>query len=165
MLTNKENEIIVGMGAYFVKKQGFRLVCLGIGSCIATVIYDPYAKVYAMGHIMLSYHFEGNKSDKLNKYADVCIPNMVKDLIAMGANERHLQAKIAGGAHMFPTIPEDKFTISKKNIEAVKKILAENKVKLIGEDLGGNLGRTIIFETDTQEFKVVIRSQNIERIV
>ncbi len=47
------NEIIVGMGKFFVVDQPATLTCLGLGSCVGLVLYDEQKKVSGLAHIML----------------------------------------------------------------------------------------------------------------
>lgn len=153
----ESNEISIGMGSFEVRKEGYVLTCVGIGSCIATVIYDPVQKIYGMGHIMLPFR-QTAITQNPNKFADVCIPNMIKDILYLGGERKNLAAKIAGGAHMFPTMESKTVTVNTRNIDAVKKVLADESIKIVAEDTGGNLGRTVKIDTTTGEVTVIIRS-------
>ena len=46
-------EIHVGMGEINIGTTGDTLSALGLGSCVAVVLYDPVAKVAGAAHIML----------------------------------------------------------------------------------------------------------------
>ncbi|MFP4424686.1 MAG: chemotaxis protein CheD [Candidatus Woesearchaeota archaeon] len=151
--------LIVGMGEYVIRGEGHKLMCVGIGSCIATVIYDSEKKIYSMGHIMLPLHAEIPRiTANPNKYADICIPNMVKDMVEEGANKTRLKAKIAGGAHMFPSLQESEKSINVKNANAVRQVLKESGIELLSEDVGGSYGRTIILDTSTEECKIILKA-------
>lgn len=158
-------EITVGMGKYEIKKEDTLLVCVGIGSCISTVIMDSQNKVYGMAHVMLPNYNPSINTTNPNRYANVCIPNMIKDMIALGAKKENLKAKIAGGAHMFATFVPDKESINLKNIRAVKEVLQEETIPILAEDIGGNAGRTIKFNVDIEEFKIIIRANNEEKTI
>lgn len=67
---------------------------------------------------------------------------------SMGASKARMQAKIAGGATMFATA-SDKFNIGERNIAAVKKILNENRIPIIAQDIGLDYGRTQFFYPET----------------
>ncbi|MFW6383686.1 MAG: chemotaxis protein CheD [Nanoarchaeota archaeon] len=47
------NEIIVGMGKFFVVDQPATLTCLGLGSCVGLMLYDERKKISGLAHIML----------------------------------------------------------------------------------------------------------------
>lgn len=157
-------EINVGMGHFTVKGPGFNLKCLGIGSCIAVAIYDKKNKIYGLAHIMLPFSDEQIKKGNPNKFADQCIPNMVKEMMIEGAEIKELRAKIAGGAHMFPSLKKN-LLINERNQVAVKEVLHKMNIPIIGQDLGGNSGRTTIFNTTKEEYKIIIRSQGTEKII
>ena len=53
------NEIIVGMGKFFVVDQPATLTCLGLGSCVGLMLYDEGKKISGLAHIMLP---DSNKS-------------------------------------------------------------------------------------------------------
>ncbi len=162
----KEREITVGMGRFEVRKKGYKLMCVGIGSCIAVAISDKINTVYGMAHIMLPYHKESFKTANPNKYADVCIPNTIREMLQEGAKKVNMIAMIAGGAHMFPSFyNKEKESINVKNANAVKEILANESIPIIKEDLGGNNGRTVVFDTEKDEFKVIIKTLGVEKIL
>ena len=163
---DESHDINVGMGKYAVIKEGCKLMTMGIGSCIATLIYDSVAKVYGMAHIMLPFQGDfSRKTQNANKYADVGIRNMIHDMEELGAKRGNMKAKIAGGAHMFPSLEEHPNSVNRKNAEAVRQVLAEEGIKIVAEDIGGNSGRTIIFNIEDEEFKVIVKSEHIERIL
>jgi chemotaxis protein CheD len=156
-----ENEIIVKMGAYAVCKKGPVLTCLGIGSCIATILFDRVNQVYGMSHSMLPLMPPNRQTENPNRYADVCINNMLEDMIKLGAKKINIFAKIAGGAHMFSTLSSTTLTINIQNIEAVKKVLLNLNIKLLAEDTGGIVGRTIHFSTLNERVEILMRSAGI----
>lgn len=88
---------------------------------------------------------------------------MVKE-IANGAGTRGLRAKIAGGASMFSFSSNPNMAIGERNIEAVVKILQDLNIPIIGQDTGGNTGRTMV--VDLEDFSVSIRagSKEINRL-
>ena len=69
-------------------------------------------------------------------------------MIKKGAKLRNMRAKIAGGASMFNF--SDKsivMDIGNRNSIAVKNALKVLAIPLLAEDIGGNKGRTLIFDT------------------
>lgn len=92
---------------------------------------------------------------KLLKFADRAIPILKERMIAFGAKEGNIVAKIAGGAHMFPTLKDEEvIMIGRKNVEAVKRLLEENAIRLVAEDIGENIGRTVRFDVASGTFTV-----------
>jgi len=116
-----------------------------VGSCVAICIHDPINKCGGLAHIMLpSSSVTRNKSFPF-KYADTAVPALTEALRKSGKNSFCLTAKIAGGANMFPNLRSSTVNIGEKNVEAVKKALAANGVRLLAEDVMGTYGRKVLF--------------------
>lgn len=143
--------IKVGISEFKVSDAPNILTTLGLGSCVGIALYDERRKKGALGHIMLpdSRRFSDNK---IGKYADTAIEAMIKEI---GGYNKKLIAKIAGGASMFQQQNSRQFPIGQDNIEMVKKVLMQYEVPIIGEDVGGNVGRTML--VDLANFNVSIR--------
>lgn len=141
--------LVVGMADYKIGKTPDKLMTAGLGSCIGVCIYDLYSQIAGLAHIMLPSSRE-NKKGNIAKYADTCIEMMLSDLHAAGARRIRLQAKMAGGAHMFSfTGTTTVFKIGERNAEAVQNELKKAGIPLISYDVGGTFGRTIIFDIQT----------------
>lgn len=137
------SEVIkVGMADYKVTKAPNRLITLGLGSCIGITLYDKNKKIGGMAHIMLPKN--NDPTVRSLKFADVAITEMIKEMEALGVRTRDIEAKIAGGAQMFSfTASDEKKSVGYRNIAFVKDFLKEKELRLIAEDTGGNVGRTI----------------------
>ncbi|MEM0467078.1 MAG: chemotaxis protein CheD [Candidatus Thermoplasmatota archaeon] len=146
-----DNVIVIGIGEYVVVEGDTKISTVGLGSCIGTVIYDDFKKISGMSHIMLP-SIE-NRQDKIGKYADTALPALIEDMLAKGAQRPRLKAKIAGGASLF-TFTEDHLKIGERNAEAVERILTQQKIPILSKDVGGDRGRTIIFNPVTCELKI-----------
>lgn len=132
----------------------------GLGSCVGIVIYDLERKVAGLSHFMLpDSSLSRQKEFNPYKYADTAIPILIKKLITMGANRKDLQAKMAGGAQMFPFFESDMMRIGDRNIEAAKSLLKDLIIPLVAEDVGGDRGRTIEFNPQTGQLMIRIIRQ------
>lgn len=138
---------------------------LGLGSCVGIVIYDEKKQVAGLAHILLPDSTMARQTPiNTYKYADTAIPYLVERLLQMGAKHSRLQAKIAGGAEMFKSSSgSDLLRIGPRNIEATLDGLEKLKIPVTGQDVGGNIGRTIEFNPSTSELN--IRKVNREEIV
>lgn len=124
----------------------------GLGSCIALVIYEPNSRLAGMAHVLLPDSGQGNASDVPGKFANTAVPRLIADLVARGANPSALVAKMAGGSQMFKGGPA--LSVGDRNIEAVKRALAERQIPVLAADLGGTQGRSIRFEVASERFFV-----------
>ncbi|MEM0492967.1 MAG: chemotaxis protein CheD [Candidatus Thermoplasmatota archaeon] len=154
-----DNVIVIGIGEYVVVEGPTKISTMGLGSCIGTVIYDENGKISGMSHIMLPKRI--NPDDKIGKYADTALPAMINDMIKKGADKHRMKAKIAGGASLFD-FKDDTLRIGERNAEAVEEVLKNENIRITGKDVGGDRGRTIIFDPVTTELfiKMVKKGPN-----
>lgn len=142
------NEVKVGIADLNVAFSPYKLITVGLGSCVGIAIYDKAIGIGGLAHIMLPDSSQFNKVTNEIKFADLAIPILVENMIKKGATLRNMRAKIAGGASMFnfpdKTIVMD---IGNRNGIAVKNALKSLSIPILSEDIGGNKGRTLIFDT------------------
>lgn len=156
--------MIVGISDYKLERNPNVIATYALGSCVGICLYDKFAKVGGLSHIMLpeSSMFSRNEINRM-KFADTAVVDLVQALIGIGADRKRLTAKIAGGAKMFEVQPGSPMgTIGERNINSVKNILYSLKIPIIAEDTGLNYGRTIYFDLETGIMKVQSLSRNIK---
>lgn len=123
------------------------LKAYGLGSCIAVGLYDPESGLGAMGHMLLPYRPAKTPLGSDSKYVDAGICQMVDELVRAGASRERLVAKITGGANMFETAYQTLInSIGARNAKSARETLATLGVPLLGEEVGGNRGRTVEFD-------------------
>ena len=148
-------EIIkVGMADLKTCKAPDGVITLGLGSCVGIALRDPVTGIGGLAHVMLpdstAIH---NGSSNIPKFADTGITQLVKEMVALGAVQSRLVAKLAGGATMFQfATKSDMMQIGQRNVEASKKKLAELNIPILAEDTGANYGRTVTFFPETGDF-------------
>ncbi len=120
------------------------LITYALGSCIGICLYDPLVKLGGLLHIMLPLNMETGRKNTL-KYADTGLSEMVRQMTLKGANTSRLTAKIAGGAKMFES-NGNWGNIGQRNIESVHMQLKKHGIKLLKEDVGGTVARTLLFD-------------------
>ena len=146
-----QNPVMIGIGEHFIGKTP--MTSIGLGSCVALILYDDSRKTGAMAHVMLPD--SGGKGDRPGKYADTAVKLLVQAVVPEPIFSRKVVAKLAGGASMFEYFGKN-LNIGERNVEALKKYLAENKIRIVAEDVGGKVGRTVTF-TPENGGKVQIR--------
>ncbi|MBK5240370.1 chemotaxis protein CheD [Clostridium sp.] len=141
-------EMKVGIADLNVAYSPDKLITVGLGSCVGIAIYDKVLALGGLAHIMLPDSNQFNKVTNEMKFADLAIPLLVQDMIKKGAKLKNMRAKIAGGASMFNFADKSIIMdIGNRNGIAVKNALKELSIPIIAEDIGGNKGRTLIFDT------------------
>ena len=135
--------ITIGIGEINTCKVPDSLVTYALGSCVGVCLYDSAMKVAGLAHVMLPQSTPGSTS---NRYADVAIVNLVKEMEKKGASKIRLTAKIAGGAKMFESVSNNSIgNIGDRNVEAVKDMLRQLNIRIVASDTGANYGRTVYF--------------------
>ena len=147
--------IKVGMADLNVCVSPDSITTLGLGSCVGIAVRDPVTKIGGLAHIMLPDSTAIRINSNIPKIADTGIEELVKQVVAKGANRSRLVAKIAGGAQMFAfQTKNDMVRVGERNVEATKKKLAQLKFPILAEDTGKNYGRTVIFYPETGDFVI-----------
>jgi chemotaxis protein CheD len=163
MIATSTSVIAVGLGDLFVSKTE-DLVAYSLGSCIGICLWDPIAKIAAMSHVVLPTAPASGPVATPGKFGDTAVPAMLEALLRAGAQKFRLQCKIAGGAAVLAiggggSLPK----IGERNIESVKAALAHVNIRIIGEETGGNQGRTVRLEPPSGRVLVrTVRGSEIE---
>jgi chemotaxis protein CheD len=115
-----------------------------LGSCIALVLFDPFAGLAGMAHVLLP-DSRGEVTTTPGKYADTAVPALIRALVGHGALHSRLQAQLAGGARMFgqASVATD---IGTANVRAVSAALAAIGIPVAHLDVGGGQGRKARFD-------------------
>lgn len=147
--------IKVGMADLNICRAPDAITTLGLGSCVGVAIYDKTTKISGLVHVMLPDSTQVRQNQNRAKFADTGIELMVAMILKEGANPRMLTAKIAGGAQMFAfSANNDMMRVGERNVQAVKKKLAQLGIRILAEDTGQNFGRTVEFYPETGDFVI-----------
>lgn len=148
--------IQVGIADMNIARAPDSLRTSGLGSCVGIILYDLSRKQAGLAHIMLPDSTQARKGS-LNraKYADTAIPALMEILAEAGSPSWKLQAKLAGGAQMFKAYGSSQLIrIGPRNVEAAKNILDKFGIPIVAADVGGNNGRTILFNPETGQLTI-----------
>jgi chemotaxis protein CheD len=152
----------IGISEYKIEEAPAELVTYGLGSCLGITLYDPVLKIGGLAHTLLPQPKPGMDVSRPGKFADTAIRLMFDDLLARGAVLERLEAKLFGGANMFAALQEwSGESIGQRNITTAKKTLTELGIPLAAEDVGGNFGRTLVFNLESG--KVTVKSVRQEQ--
>lgn len=141
-------KLIIGIADMKMTKGEGMLVTYALGSCIGICLHDPVLKLGALVHIMLPVNMEAGRKTPM-KYADTGIRETLRLMESKGANRNRITAKIAGGAKMFETGNNSLGNIGQRNIESVRLNLKKEGIRLLKEDVGGTVARTLLFDVNS----------------
>ena len=159
------NMIKVGMADLKLCKAPDAITTLGLGSCVGIAIRDPITKIGGLAHIMLPDSAQFSNNSNIPKFADTGAKELVRIIVAAGGNRARLVAKIAGGAQMFSFQSKNEMTaVGERNVQAVKKVLAELKIPILASDTGLNFGRTVEFYPETGDYIIKAVGKGVKTI-
>ena len=142
-------KITVGIADMKLAKGSGILITYALVSCIGLCFHDQRLNLGALLHIMLPLNMEAGRKNPL-KYADTGIRETLRQMEAKGASRGRITVKIAGGAKMFEVSGAGGLgNIGQRNIESVHTILRQEGIRLLAEDVGGNVARTLLFDVDS----------------
>ncbi|HHY81576.1 MAG TPA: chemotaxis protein CheD [Clostridiales bacterium] len=151
-----DKEIMVGIADYKVAAGPYKIITLGLGSCVGICIYDIISMAGGMAHIMLPDSTQFQEVTNAKKFANLAIPEMVSELERLGVPKKNMVAKIAGGASMFRFADKSlNMDIGRRNVASVHITLKQLGIPVLAEDTGGHAGRTLIL--DLKEKTVLVR--------
>jgi chemotaxis protein CheD len=120
------------------------------------MLYAPKARMGALAHALLPDDGMVRGTHPPAKFAAASVPLLVEDLRGKGVTEP-LVAKLVGGAAMFANLLRTGgINMGERNIEAARLALKLANIPLVGEDVGGDFGRSVYFTP--ADGKVVVRS-------
>ena len=121
-----------------------------LGSCVSVCIYDRKRRIGGMNHFQLPFTKEKHLATA--RYGNVATVTLVQMMTDYGSKPRHLEAQIIGGAY-YPKISGK--NIGRENIQVARKLLARKRIRIVSEDVGGEKGRKVVFNTHTNEVAVI----------
>jgi len=129
-----------------------------LGSCIAACIFDPVNRVGGMNHFLLPCPCQEDPA--LARYGEHAMPLLIERILRLGAREANLRAKVFGAASVL-RLDETRCSVPKANERFVRQFLAEHKIPLAAERLGGNLPLKVRMFTGTGKVqtRVIPRTQ------
>lgn len=154
------DRVKVGIAESAVTADGATLTTSGLGSCIGVALYDEAVGVAGLVHVMLP-SVEDTDEDNAAKFADAGTANLIEEMQRHGAEASRIEAKIAGGSDMLD-FSENGAGIGARNAGMVRSTLEEHGIPLVGEDVGGDHGRSL--RLDPQTGDLLIRSANDENV-
>ena len=138
-------KITVGIADMKLAQGSGILITYALGSCIGLCFHDPRLRLGALLHVMLPLNMETGRKNPL-KYADTGIRETLRQMEAKGASRGRITVKIAGGAKMFDVKGGNLGNIGQRNIESVHTVLKQEGIRLLAEDVGGSVARTLLFD-------------------
>ncbi len=128
-----------------------------LGNCVAVTFFDQNNRFGGINQFV--FPNTDRREDMTPQYGNVGIRALYRLLMDMGASRGSLVAQIVGGAecHYF-----DDNTLGLQNVNLARVVLDQLRVPVISEDVGGSLGRKVLYHSGTNEM-AVFKVDNIRK--
>jgi len=125
------------------------LVTTVLGSCISVILFSPRLRVGAICHATMP----SGEEETPGKYADQSVLYMLNEFRDRGIKRQETVVKVFGGADMFGRKSEDSKErgVGGKNASVAIRTLTQEGYEPAVVDVGGDLGRKLVFRTHTGE--------------
>jgi chemotaxis protein CheD len=150
------SEVRVKVADYAVAASGM-LSTIGLGSCVAIVLYDAESAVGGLAHVLLPNETMSRDRSNPAKFPATAVPLLLEEMSRLGAQVGRVRAKIAGGASMFGNLMGTAgMNIGERNVQAVRRALEMAGIPVVADDTGSDYGRSVFFFLD--DGRVEVRS-------
>ena len=157
-------ETVVKVAEWAAERGEGVLVTLGLGSCVAIMLYDAESRAGAMAHVLLPSISLARDISNRAKFPGTAVPLLIERLKALGADPRRLSAKLAGGASMFSQLATPgTIQMGERNVLAARSALRGAGIPIVREAVGGERGRSVRFHL--KDGRVEIRSVGTNELV
>ena len=154
-----EPRIVVRVSELIVTEAPATLMAIALGSCVAVALHDPTTRIGGLAHVLLPSQAMGRIAGQPGRYAQTAVPALIERMIARGARTPSIVARLVGGASMFVSLsPPGTIQMGDRNVVAAREALHRHGIRLIGEAVGGDFGRTAAFDLETG--RIMITSYN-----
>ena len=140
------SEIRVKVAECAVGRDEQTLITIGLGSCVAILLYDPAVRIGGLAHTLLPDESMARDRSNPAKFPASAVALLLAEMTRLGADAKRMRAKLVGGASMFASLlPAGNINIGDRNVIAARRVLANHGVPIVAEDVGSDHGRSVHF--------------------
>lgn len=142
-------DIFLQPGDCFVGDAGYTMRTL-LGSCVSITLWHPESCTGAMSHFLLPNRVDALCVELDGRYGEDALQLMLEGMQQSGIDPQRCEAKIFGGASMFPQqeLPRG-FHVGQRNGMLARKLLREHGIPIVSQHLYGVGHRQMIFQVAT----------------
>ena len=148
-------ERVVKVADWAVEQGDARIITLGLGSCIACVLFDQVSGIGGLAHILLPSQTLARDRTNPAKFPDTAVPLLIDEMVKRGAGRDRIRARLVGGASMFANLASPGVALmGERNVLASRDALKAHRVPLMAEDTGKDYGRSVYFHLPSGKLEV-----------
>ncbi len=142
----RPGEKFVKVAECAVARDSGILYTLGLGSCVAILLWDAQARVAGMAHVLLPEPRTSSSDHPPAKYVTSAVPHLLGEMEKEGARRSRMTARLVGGASMFRALITGSLLLTgERNLTAARDALGEFGIPITGEEVGKEHGRSVRF--------------------
>jgi chemotaxis protein CheD len=156
--------IKVHPGEFHVTSKADEVLVTVLGSCVAACIRDPRTGFGGMNHFMLAEDNGGGWGNEVmsTRFGNYAMEKLINELIKAGCPRERMEIKVFGGGNVI----DSQQAIGTKNAEYVLRYLADEGLKCVAQDLGGDFPRRIQFSPATgQVVRRILRKTDAAPVI
>jgi chemotaxis protein CheD len=142
---NARKKIYLHPGQFHVTTESCVVTTI-LGSCVAVCLCDRHTQIGGINHFLLPISNGHEPSSR--RFGDVAVTDLIAKVIALGADPKRLEAKLFGGANVIAAFRDRENHLGTQNVRIARVVLESVGVPIVNEDVGGQRGRKLIFQTD-----------------
>ena len=150
---------LAGMGEIVFARGAGVVGCIGLGSCVGTVLFDPRTQAAALAHVMLPEAQGSDAAIQPGKYAMTALPALLRLLDATPTLASRLKAILIGGGELFQNRSQA-LRIGERNVETLQRLLRELRIEVVFEHVRCSSGRSFEFDVATGQLRVRAMGSN-----
>jgi chemotaxis protein CheD len=144
----REGKVVAKLlpGDYYVT-LGDEMIFTVLGSCVSACVRDRVLGIGGMNHFMLPEDSPdasrpwGTSASAATRYGNVAMEMLINDILKNGGRRENLEFKLVGGGRVLDAMTD----IGARNIEFVRAYMREEGFRVLGEDLGDEHPRKVMF--------------------
>ena len=122
-----------------------------VGSCVAVCLWDRRLMAGGMNHFV--HPVTRERDPRTTSFGNVALPVLVKMMRKeFDCRKADLQAQIFGGAS---PMNRGARSVGAENVAVARSFLDKTGIAVVSEDIGGYLGRKILFDTATGQAAIL----------
>jgi chemotaxis protein CheD len=148
-------QVTILPGEYHATRDDITLVTI-LGSCVAVCLHDRINGVAGMNHFLLPENpnpLIADQSAQLMRYGEPAMNALIYDMLKLGAEWQHLEAKVFGGASMLRSIPVAQ-RVGPRNAQFAIDYLQAHDIPVVRQSLGGQQARAVFFATESGQVTI-----------
>lgn len=133
------HDLIIKSGELIICPQVNRLIAIA-GSNVVVTFWHPQSNFVALANFSKPRVRPGNKNS--THFGNIALFTIIKHIENLNIPFSEVEANIIGGGRKYFHI-----TTAEENVNVAKSILLSKGIEIVSEDVGGNKGRKVLFNT------------------